>query len=63
MNRNCDHEAAQAFQPGAEKDQPDSKSVAPEEKLKDAQTYEAYDQAMGELSDADSAASAAGPAV
>jgi hypothetical protein len=61
MNRDPNDDT-KAASPGADKDHPDAKKEPADEVLQDPQTYEQYDEAMGELSDADSAASLGGPA-
>lgn len=62
MTINDNPNAAQAASPEAKGGKAQTRDPGTEEKLMDPQIYEDYEQAMGELSDADSAASLGGPA-
>jgi hypothetical protein len=62
MNRDPHDDDTQAASHGAEKNHPDAKKESADKVLQDPKTYEQYDEAMGELGDADGAASLGGPA-
>jgi hypothetical protein len=62
MNSNSQTDPGKADSPAPENDPADAKKVIDDKKLHDPHTYEKFDEAMGELSDADGAASLGGPA-
>jgi hypothetical protein len=62
MNSNSQDDAGKAGSPAPANDPAQAKKLTVDKKLHDPHTYEEYDEAMGELSDADGAASLGGPA-
>ena len=61
MNRDSHDPLEKAAPPAAEDDQFEADERTANERIPDPRTFEKYDQAMGELSDADGAASLGGP--